>query len=148
MNIIIDADACPKGVLQICLRLGACHQLPVWTVASFNHQICSERHIVVGGEPQATDLKIMNLAQGQDVVITQDWGLVAMLLGRGVYCLGPTGLEYTATTIDFLLEEREMKAKLRRRGGRTKGPGKRRLVEDEKFAAALERILLRRERGE
>jgi len=141
MKIIIDADACPKGVLATSLRLGGKYQIPVWTVASFNHQIVSDRHIVVDGEPQAADLKIINITQAQDVVVTQDWGLAAMVLGRGACCLGPSGREYQLETIGFLLEEREAKAKLRRSGGRTKGPAKRTVKDEERFAAALERIL-------
>jgi uncharacterized protein YaiI (UPF0178 family) len=45
--------------------------------------------------------------------------------------------------MDFMLEEREMKAKFRRSGGRTKGPKKRNAVDDMRFAATLKRILSR-----
>ena len=43
--------------------------------------------------------------------------------------------------MDFLLEEREAKAKLRRGGGRTKGPKKRNSADDLRFQAILESIL-------
>ena len=61
MKILVDADACPKSVLRICLDVGRRHDLPVWTVASFNHSIESDHHILVGGDPQETDIKILNV---------------------------------------------------------------------------------------
>jgi uncharacterized protein YaiI (UPF0178 family) len=141
MKIIVDADACPKNVLQICLKIGREHSVPVWTVASFNHNIISDHHIVVGNASQEADLKVVNLSASGDVIITQDWGLAAMALGKSAYCLSPSGREYRSENIDFLMEEREIKAKLRRGGGRTKGPGKRTPDEDQKFADKLQQIL-------
>ena len=144
MKILVDADACPKSVLQICMRLGRKYNVPVWTVASFNHHIESDHPIVVGDDSQEADIKIMNLTETGDVVITGDWGLAAMVLGKGASCLSPVGREYRHGKIDFLLEEREAKAKFRRGGGRTKGPRKRTAEDDERFASCLEKILSRK----
>lgn len=52
MKITVDADACPRQVLQICLEKGSKYKLPVWTVAGFNHNISSDHHIVVGNDSQ------------------------------------------------------------------------------------------------
>lgn len=141
MKILVDADACPKTVLQICKQMGQKYDIPVWTVASFNHNILSDHHIVVGGDLQEADIKLINVTEAGDIVITQDWGLASMVLGRLAYCLSPTGKEYRPDRIDFLLEERELKAKFRRGGGRTKGPSKRTRQDDQHFTAAIERIL-------
>jgi len=143
LKIIVDADACPKGVLQICISMALKYSIPVWTVASFNHNIVSDHHVVVGNASQEADIRVMNLAQGGDVAVTQDWGLAAMLLGKGVSCINPDGREFTTNSIEFLLEEREAKAKFRRGGGRTKGPKKRRLEDDQQFEACLLDILSR-----
>jgi uncharacterized protein YaiI (UPF0178 family) len=143
MKILIDADACPRTVLQICLRLGKKFNIPVWTVASFNHEISSDHHIVVGNSSQEADLKVMNLTEFGDVIVTQDFGLAAMVVAKGAYALGPSGKEYRPETIDFLLEERELKAKFRRSGGRTKGPKKRTIEEDQRFEETLEQLLKR-----
>lgn len=140
MKLIVDADACPKVVLQICQRLGREHAVPVWTVASFNHNIVSDYHIVVGSDSQEADLKIINVTEAGDIVITQDWGLAAMVLGKQAKCIGPSGWEYHPDKIEFLLEEREVKAKLRRGGGRTKGPKKRTSDDDQAFETTLRRI--------
>jgi uncharacterized protein YaiI (UPF0178 family) len=144
MKILIDADACPRSVLQTCMRLGQEYDIPVWTVASFNHDIESDHPIVVGDDSQEADMKIMNLTEAGDVVVTGDWGLAAMVLGKGAKCLSPTGREFHPEKIGFLLEEREVKAKFRREGGRTKGPKKRTLEDDRKFELCLEKILLRK----
>ena len=141
MKILVDADACPKKALQICMELGAKYAVSVWTVASFNHNIISDHHIVVGDNDQETDIKVLNLTETGDVIVTQDWGLAAMALGKKARCISPAGKEFCNDNIDFLLEEREMKAKLRRSGGRTKGPSKRTTQEDVRFQEGLEGIL-------
>lgn len=146
MKILVDADACPKAVLQICMRLGRKHNIPVWTVASFNHHIESDHHFVVGDGFQEADVKIMNLTEAGDVVVTGDWGLAAVVLGKEATCLNPTGREFRPEKMGFLLEEREVRAKIRRGGGRTKGPKKRATADDERFELRLEEILFRKER--
>lgn len=144
MKILVDADACPKGVLQLCLTIGHRHGIETWTVASFNHNIASDHHVTVGNASQEADLKVVSLAEAGDIVITQDWGLAAMVLGKKAKALSPAGREYRPETIEFLLEEREMKAKFRRGGGRTKGPKKRTEEDNQKFAAVLETMLNRK----
>jgi len=141
MKIVVDADACPKKVLQICKELGAKYAVAVYTIASFNHNIISDHHIVVGDGDQETDIKVLNLTEARDIVITQDWGLAAMVLGKKARCISPTGRKFSNENIDFLLEERDMKAKLRRSGGRTKGPTKRTIQEDIYFYESLEGLL-------
>jgi len=141
MKILVDADACPRPVLLICLRVGHEYGVPIWTVASFDHHIESDRHVMVGRDFQEADIEIMNLTDPGDVVVTQDWGLAAVILGKGARSLSPTGREFRSERISFLLEEREIKAKLRRGGGRTRGPKKRTVHDDERFEIALKRIL-------
>ena len=143
MKIIVDADACPKSVLRVSMKIGHQYGIQVWTVASFHHNIHSDHPIVVGGDPQEADIKIINITEGGDIVITQDWGLAAVVMGKGARCLSPTGIEFRSEKIEFLLEEREIKGKLRRSGGRTKGPRKRTLADDRRFEACLVRILLK-----
>ena len=141
MKILVDADACPKSALQICREVGEKYDVPLVTVANFNHRIESDHHIIVGNDPQETDLKIINSTEAGDIVVTQDWGLAAIVLGKGARCLSPAGREYRSDKIDFLLEERDIKAKFRRGGGRTKGPKKRSFEDDQKFETCLEKIL-------
>jgi uncharacterized protein len=143
MKILVDADACPRSALQICIRLGRKYNIPVWTVASFNHRIESDHPVLVGDGFQEVDIKIMNLTEPEDVVVTGDLGLAAMVLEKGAKCLSPIGREFHRENMDFLLEERELKAKFRRGGGRTKGPRKRTSEEDRRFEVSLEKVFLR-----
>ncbi|WP_333593480.1 DUF188 domain-containing protein [Anaerospora hongkongensis] len=147
MKIVVDADACPKNVLLLCQKLGSQYHVPVWTVASFNHSIVSDYHLVVGSASQEADIKIVNITEPGDLVVTQDWGLAAMVLGKQARVVSPAGREYNPDRIDFLLEERETKAKLRRGGGRTKGPKKRTAEDDQRFAECLQKMLIIKEGG-
>jgi uncharacterized protein YaiI (UPF0178 family) len=144
MKVLVDADACPRSVLQTCIRLGRKYNIPVWTVASFNHRIESDHPIVVGDGVQETDIKVVNLTEPGDVVVSGDSGLAAMVLGKGAKCLSPIGREFHPEEMDFLLEERELKAKFRRGGGRTKGPRKRTSEDDRRFESSLERVFLQK----
>jgi len=76
-----------------------------------------------------------------DVVITQDYGLAAMCLARGAVPLNQNGMVYTNENIDALLHQRHAAQKIRRGGGRLKGPPKRGAQEDRAFEASLEKIL-------
>lgn len=141
MKINVDADACPKNALQICSRIAQKYSILLQTVASFNHDIISDNHITVGNAPQETDLAIINMTDPGDIIVTQDWGLAALALGRGAEAISPTGKVFQRGTIDLLLEEREFKAKLRRGGKRTKGPRKRTTQDDQRFAANLCKLI-------
>ena len=141
MKIIIDADACPKNVMQICMEIGGEYSIDVWTVASFNHNIISENHITVGNASQEADLKVANITEKNDIVVTQDWGLAAIILGKGGRCISPAGKIYNNKNIGFMLEERELKARRMRGGGRVKGPKKRKKSSDDNFKSALINLL-------
>lgn len=141
MKIIVDADACPKNALFICSRLATEYQIDLHTISSFNHNISSAHHTTVGNASQETDLAVMNMTVKGDIVVTQDGGLAAMVLGKGAAALSPIGKVFREETIMFLLEERETKAKLRRGGRHTKGPRKRTPEDDERFAANLRMLI-------
>ena len=143
LRIIVDADACPKSVLAHTVKTGAKYGIPVITVASFNHNIISSQHITVESGSQEADLKIINITEPDDMIITQDWGLAALVLAKKASALSPAGIEYESARMTFMLEEREMKAKFRRNGGRTKGPKKRAAEDDIRFLRALEKMVSR-----
>ena len=141
MKIIIDADACPQNVLSICKKLSIEYGMKLHTISSFNHHIQSEFHTTVGDSSQETDFAVMNAAAKSDIVVTQDGGLAAMVLGKGAAAISPTGKIFDRETIIFLLEERETKTKLRRRGKHTKGPKKRKPEDDAQFSANLRQLI-------
>lgn len=95
----------------------------------------------MGDESQATDIAVANLTQLGDIVITQDWGLAALILGKKARAISPRGRIYLVEQIDLLLEERNLLAKYRKTGGRTKGPSKHTKDDDRIFEENLLKIL-------
>lgn len=146
-KIIVDADACPRSIREI---ITVCAQKFSWemiTVASFNHQITGEQqHIIVGNEDQAADLTVLQITRKNNIVVTQDWGLAAIVLGKGAEAISPRGIIYEEKKIDFLLEERYLKAKFRRGGGKTKGPSAWKKEDNERFRNNLEKLMQRIEK--
>lgn len=140
-QVIVDADACPRGALRIMQRLQPEYGYRLITVASFHHVIHGTEHVTVGDGPDEADLAVANRVRRGDIVVTQDWGLAALVMGKGAHCLSPKGMIYTPDRIDFLLDERHIKAKHRRGGGRTRGPQARTPGDDERFEQALRQLL-------
>lgn len=141
-RIIVDADACPRQVKDIICTLSEEYGWEMITVASFNHHVTGkQRHIVVGDEPQAADIAVANMTAKGDIIVTQDWGLAALVLGKGAQALTPWGHIFNEEKMAFLLEERYLKEKVRRGGLRTKGPAARSAEDDLRFKKALARLL-------
>ncbi len=144
-NVIVDADACPKNCLSILQKDQLKYKYRLITVASYNHVINNEDHIIVGNEKDAADMAVVNQVLRGDLVITQDWGLAALVLGKGGHVLSPSGRIYTNENIGFMLEERAVKAKIRRSGQRTKGPAARSHQDDQRFHRAFLDLLSKME---
>ena len=86
-------------------------------------------------------MALVNLASEGDIVITQDYGLAAMCLAKKCICLSQDGLIYDENNIDSLLLSRHIAKKIRRSGGRLRGPHKRTAQADEDFEAVLNDII-------
>ena len=79
-----------------------------------------ELHTIVGAD--SADFAIVERLQAGDVVVTQDIGLASMVLGRDAAAIGVRGRVYDKATIDMQLFIRHEEKKVRRAGGRTRGP--------------------------
>jgi len=141
MKILVDADSCPKKAMMILIELADVYNVPLLAIASFNHQIEGVEKVTVGDESQAADIALINKTSKGDLVITQDWGLASLVLSKGGNCVSPNGYIYSKEKIDFMLEERHIKAKIRKSGSRTKGPGSRNKEDDERFRKSVELLL-------
>ncbi|MFQ8599469.1 MAG: YaiI/YqxD family protein [Oscillospiraceae bacterium] len=141
MEIFVDADACP--VKAIIVRLAKRRGLPVTMVADTSHRIADgySRVFTVDKARDSVDIKLINLVHPGDIVITQDYGVAAMALGKRCRALHQNGFLYDEGNIDRLLFERHMGQKARRTGGRTGGAPKRTREDDLQFERALERLL-------
>jgi len=78
--------------------------------------------LMVGVGADSADFAIVEQLQPCDVVITQDIGLASMVLGCGARAIGVRGRIYNPITIDMDMQIRHAEKKIRRQGGRTKGP--------------------------
>ncbi|MGI6358574.1 MAG: YaiI/YqxD family protein [Bacillota bacterium] len=141
MIVWVDADACPRSVLSYLQQSQSGLGFQLRTVSSHNHLLEVPGHITVGPESQATDLAIINRLRPGDLVVTQDWGLAALVLGKGGQALSPNGTVYQAGKMAFMLEHRNALARFRRGGGHTKGPAARTKADDQRFQAAFIRLL-------
>ena len=83
----------------------------------------------------------MGLLTDNDVVVTQDFGLAAMVLGKGARVVNQNGFVYTDQNIEKLLMERHIGQKMRRSGARTKGPTKRKKEDNDRFEAVFIKLL-------
>ena len=89
----------------------------------------------------SADLRLANEMEPGDIVVTQDFGVAALALGKGCRALSQNGLVFTGQNMDQLLFERYVGQKVRRAGRRTQGPGKRTAQQDAAFRQALAGLL-------
>ena len=134
-RLLIDADACP--VVEIALRAARARGVEVLLVCDDAHEMRREgaRTVTVARGADSADLRLVNLLEPGDIVVTQDYGLAALCLARAARVLDQNGRVYDESNIDALA------ARARRAGGRVKGPPKRRPQQDEAFRLALEEML-------
>jgi uncharacterized protein YaiI (UPF0178 family) len=148
-RIFVDADACP--VKKEILTAASCFRLEVVMVASYAHELSPAegvRIIQVDQSDQAADLYIANQLREGDIVITQDFGVAVLALGKRAAAISFRGQEYTHDNIDFLLASRHAGSKARRAGMRTKGPRAMSEGDREAFLQHLTKLLQRRQENE
>ena len=144
MRIFIDADGCP--VVDITVGEAVRHGISCVIVCDTSHEIQYEgaETVVVSQGRDSADLYIVNNISAGDLVITQDYGVAAMSLGKGAFVLDQNGREYTSSNIGVLLELRAIHAEIRRSRGKLKSSKKKRSHADDKhFEVSLRAILER-----
>ncbi len=144
MKIYVDADACP--VIGIVEKIAQKYQIPVMLLCDTNHilssQYCEVK--IIGAGADAVDFALINLCKKGDIVVTQDYGVAAMALGKGAYGIHQSGRWYTNETIDRMLMERHLNKKARRSSGKNhlKGPKKRTEEDDLRFEQSFEKLIV------
>lgn len=145
MDIYVDADACP--VVRIVETVAQKHGIPVTLLCDTNHVLNSDysQIKVVGAGADAVDYKLISMCRAGDIVVSQDYGVAAMALGKGAYAIHQSGKWYTNENIDQMLMERHLNKKARRKSHKNhlKGPRKRTEEDDARFAQAFEKMILK-----
>ena len=141
MRIYIDADACP--VVDIAVKLCRQKGIPCLLLCDTAHIMHREgaETLIFDKGADSVDFALANRTLPGDIVITQDYGLASMCLGRSARVIHQDGWEYTEYNISGLMEQRHINKKHRLAGGRTKGPSKRTKQQDEAFANAFQQML-------
>ncbi|HAX32569.1 MAG TPA: YaiI/YqxD family protein [Coprococcus sp.] len=143
MKIFVDADACP--VIDIVEDIATKYNIPVTLLCDTNHVLTSDYSevIVVGAGADAVDYKLISICHRGDIVVTQDYGVAAMALGKGSFAIHQSGKWYTNENIDQMLMERHLNKKARRASSRNhiKGLRKRTEEDDQRFAESFEKLL-------
>lgn len=144
MQIFVDADACP--VVDIVEMIAEKYNIPAALLCDTNHVLYSDYSevIVVGAGADAVDYKLISICHKGDIVVSQDYDVAAMALGKGAYAIHQSGMWYTDENIDRMLMERHLNKKARRGSAKNhiKGPRKRTNEDDERFAQSFEKLVL------
>ena len=141
MKIIVDADACP--VKDIIKKTAKEYGVSVIMVCDTSHILNDDycEIVTVDKFSDSADIYIVNIAEAGDLVVTQDFGVAAMSIGKKAYAISNNGMEFTDDNMDKLLFERFLGKKVRRAGKRTKGPRKRTEDDNQSFYEGLIKIL-------
>ena len=143
MQIFVDADACP--VVRIVEKIAEKYTIPVTLLCDTNHVLQSDYSevIVVGVDADAVDYKLISICHKGDIIVSQDYGVATMALGKGAYAIHQSGKWYTNDNIDRMLMERNLNKKARMASGKNhiKGPKKRTSEDDEHFRESFEKMI-------
>lgn len=143
MKIFVDADACP--VVSIVEKIGKKYDVPVTLLCDTNHVLHPDYSevIVIGAGADAVDYKLISLCKKGDIVVSQDYGVAAMALGKGAFAIHQSGKWYTDENIDRMLMERHIAKKERRSKSKhhLKGPGRRTKEDDERFEQSFAKLV-------
>ena len=115
MRILLDGDSCP--VVDISIKIAKLYNLEIIIVKNYNHEIYDDYATIITVEPtpDSADFYIVNEAKNGDIIITQDYGLAAMALSRGAFCINQNGFIIDSENIDGLLNKRYLNQELRRK---------------------------------
>ncbi|RSL34491.1 DUF188 domain-containing protein [Salibacterium salarium] len=140
--IYTDADACP--VKQEIDNIALMHQLQSYFVSTYAHVSQNSyysHNIILDSEAEAVDLYIFNHVKADDIIVTQDNGLAAMVLEKGAVAINPRGKTYNKNDIDILLLGRYEGIQAKRGKTRIKGPPSLKKEDRERFVESLTKLL-------
>ena len=137
MKILIDADGCP--VVDITIKVAKKFNIETIIMCDTSHIFNKTgiETIILSKGADSVDFALVNKVKKGDIVVTQDYGLAAMVLSKEGYPINQNGKIYTNENIDEMLFSRHLSKKARNSGKRVKGPKKRQREDDIKFEESL-----------
>ena len=146
MKIWVDADACPGEIKEIIMK--AAHKRCIETIFVSNKiisipasEFISTVKVSMGAD--VADDYIAENAQENDLVITQDIPLAAILVPKGAVVISVHGLLFTDSNIREKLSVRNFMHELRENGVQTSGPKPFSNKDKQKFANTFDQQLFK-----
>lgn len=141
MRILVDGDACPQRdeIASVAKEYG----FSMIVFMDYAHVVESEDYEIRTCEvgKDQVDFMIVSEVKSGDLVITQDYGLAALVLTKGALVLHVSGRIVSHDDIDGLLLRRYKGYQQRKKDKHIKGPRKRSQVERQFFINQLKNIL-------
>ncbi|MHB8252381.1 MAG: YaiI/YqxD family protein [Acidiferrobacter sp.] len=150
MKIWVDADACPVVVKEILFRAAKRARMVATFVANQTILVPASPYIKtlqVATLIDAADQAIVDRVAPEDLVITADIPLAALVVRKGAQALSPRGTLLDKETIGTHLAIRDFMTDLRNTGTPTGGPASLTLVDRQNFANRLDAWLARQPRS-
>ena len=143
MKIYVDADACP--VVKQTEKVAKKYNISVILICDTNHIINSDYSEVLIADTgsDSVDIVLVNKCNKGDIVVSQDYGVAAMALGKGAYPIHQSGKWYTNENIDSMLMQRHMSKVARRSKSKVhiKGPKKKTEEDNIRYEQSLEKLV-------
>jgi len=142
-TIYVDADACP--VVKQVEKIAKKSNIPVILLCDTSHVLNSEYSevIVVDAGADSVDFALINRCKKEDIVVTQDYGVACMALGKKAYPIHQSGKWYTNENIDELMMTRHLSKMARRTSNKShlKGPAKRTDDDNKRFEESFQALI-------
>ena len=146
-KIWVDGDACPKNVKEILFRAAERVRIELFLVANQFVSVPKSpllRSVQVPPGIDVADNYIVEHVSPNDLVVTADIPLAALIVHKHALALNPRGTLYDEENIAAHLGRRNFMDELRSTGTITGGPDAFNKVDQHRFANALDRWLARK----
>jgi len=141
IHVYVDADACPvtRLAVSICAKKG----VPITLVCDCAHvfDLPGAQVVITTKGADSADFALLSRVKAGDLVITQDYALAALCLTLRAQVINQDGRIYRDENITGLLTSRHEHRKVRRAGGRMRGPKPRTPEQDAHFEKTFTRLL-------
>lgn len=136
-DIYVDADGCP--VIEETLQAGKDFGFSVTLVCDTSHTFHYENVVVLMADQgrDSTDFLLLSHVKKGDIVVTQDYGLAALVLSKEGYPISCSGIPFTTENINRLLTMRHVGSVERKHGNYGRHAKKRTQQDDDAFLDGL-----------
>ena len=142
MRILIDGDACPvkKEIKEISLKYSV-DVIYYTSVSRHSFDKIFDNVVYLDNFSQAVDIKIINEIDSDDILVTDDYGLAFVALGKCYCVISSDGKTYTEDNIEILLYQRYLNQNARKNKIKIKNKKKRDDNDNKNFYNSMLKIV-------